>query len=143
MNGSPLVKLQSWLNIRGPVNSASYTLPGYLQAVEPEAGRRALAQFRSGSHWLGVEAGRWIRPRLEREERLCKRCDLAAVDDEAHMIWACPKLIDIRIQHIDLFRDGAPQVERFLQQDASQLAAFLHKCYCKCGDLEDWSAAHP
>ena len=87
--------------------------------------------------------GRWIRPRLEREERLCKRCDLAAVDDEAHMIWACPKLIDIRIQHIDLFRDGAPQVERFLQQDASQLAAFLHKCYCKCGDLEDWSAAHP
>lgn len=143
VNGSPLVKLQSWLNIRGPVNSASYTLPGYLQAVEPEAGRRALAQFRSGSHWLGVEAGRWIRPRLEREERLCKRCDLAAVDDEAHMIWACPKLIDIRIQHIDLFRDGAPQVERFLQQDASQLAAFLHKCYCKCGDLEDWSAAHP
>ena len=65
------------------------------------------------------------------------------MDDEAHMIWACPKLIDIRIQHIDLFRDGAPQVERFLQQDASQLAAFLYKCYCKCGDLEDWSAAHP
>ena len=57
----------------------------YLQAVASKTSRRRLAQFRMGSHMLGVETGRW--QRLPRAERLCQRCSCGAVDDEAHMIW--------------------------------------------------------
>ena len=49
---------------------------------------RRLAQFRMGSHMLGVETGRW--QRLPRAQRLCQRCSCGVVDDEAHMVWECP-----------------------------------------------------
>ena len=127
-----------------PVDPVSYTLPAYLQAgvISSRVRRRRLAQFRTGSHWLGVEAGRWVVPRLPREERLCQRCSMAAVDDERHMLWECPALVDTRIQHIDLFRDGTARVEEFMQQDAAQLASFLQSCYRVCGAVEGWSAAN-
>jgi hypothetical protein len=145
VNECDKVKVQSWLRMRGPVGAVSYTLPAYLQAgvVSSRARRCRLAQFRTGSHWLGVEAGRWVVPRLPREERLCQRCSMAAVDDEAHMLWECPALVDARIQHIDLFSDGAARVEEFMQQDAAQLASFLQTCYRACGAVEGWSAANP
>ena len=91
------------------------------------------------AQWHAIRA---VVPRLPREERQCQRCSLAAVDDEAHMLWECPALHDVRIQHIDLFQNGAARAEEFLQQDAAQLASFMHGCYRVCGAIEGWSAAH-
>jgi hypothetical protein len=67
-------------------------------------GRRRLAQFRMGSHMLGVGTGRW--QRLPRAERICQRCSCGVVDDEAHMVWGCSALIDQRVQHAELFQDS-------------------------------------
>ena len=40
------------------------------------------------------------------------------MDDEAHMIWGCPALIDQRVQHSELFEDSTiTSVSDFLQQD--------------------------
>ena len=56
-----------------------------------------------------------------------------AVDDEAHMIWGCPALIDQRVQHSELFVDSTiTSVSDFLQQDAGQLAPFLRVCHDQC-----------
>ena len=123
VNDSDMRKVQDWLQIRGPLNFDSYSLPSHMQDISSRSSRVRLAQFRTGSHWLGVESGRWIG--LQREQRVCKRCGCGALDDEAHMIWGCSSLIDQRLRHIDLFADGAATVESFLQQDAADLAAFL------------------
>ena len=102
--------------------------------------RRRLAQFRMGSHMLGVETGRW--QRLPRAERLCQRCSCGAVDDEAHMIWGCPALIDQRVQHSELFEDSTiTSVSDFLQQDAGQLAPFLRVCHDHCAELEGYGSS--
>src|SRR6476469_8485328 len=103
VNGSDLRKVREWLEVRGPVNCDNYQMAHYLQAVASKTSRRRLAQFRMGSHMLGVETGRW----LPRAERLCQRCSCSAVDDEAHMIWGCPALIDQRVQHSELFEDSS------------------------------------
>ena len=61
-----------------------------------------------------VHSGRW--QRLPRAERLCQRCSCSAVDEEAHMIWGCPALIDQRVQHSELFEDSTiTSVSDFLQ----------------------------
>ena len=101
VNGSDLREVREWLEIRGPVSCDNYQMAHYLQAVASKTSRRRLAQFRMGSHILGVETGRW--QRLPRAERLCPRCSCSVVDDEAHMIWGCPALIDQRVQHSELF----------------------------------------
>ena len=90
VNGSDLRKVREWLGVRGPLDCDNYQMAHYLQAVASKTSRRRLAQFRMGSHMLGVETGRW--QRLPRAERLCQRCSCNVVDDEAHMIWGCPAL---------------------------------------------------
>lgn len=140
VDASDLVKVQSWRRIVGPLCAEGYTLPVYLQQVVSRVRRRRLAQFRTGSHWLRVEAGRWSQPPLPREERLCQRCSCGVVDDEAHMVWECPALVDTRLHHMDLFRHGASTLSDFLQQDPGCVGSFLQQCYRVCGDLEGWSA---
>ena len=135
VNDSDLRKVREWLGVRGPVNCDNYQMAGYLQAVASKTGRQRIAQFRMGSHMLGVETGRW--QRLPRAERLCQRCSCGVVDDEAHMVWGCSALIDQRVQHSELFEDSnIATVSDFLQQDAGQLAAFLRVCHDHCAELE-------
>ena len=80
--------------------------------------------------------------RLPRAERLCQRCSCSAVDDEAHMIWGCPALIDQRVQHSELFENSTiTSVSDFLQQDAGQLAPFLRVCHDHCAELEGYGSS--
>ena len=141
VNCSDLHKVQQWLRIRGgQLNGDSYQMADYLQAVASRTGRVRLAQMRTGSHWLGVETGRW--QRVERQQRLCKRCGCGDVDDEAHMIWGCPALIDQQVQHSELFEDSTiTSVSDFLQQYAGQLAPFLRVCHDHCAELEGYGSS--
>ena len=67
---------------------------------------------------------------------------VGAVDDEAHMIWGCPALIDQRVQHSELFEDSTiTSVSGFLQQDAGQLAPFLRFCHDHCAELEGYGSS--
>jgi hypothetical protein len=139
VNGSDGRKVREWLDIRGgPVHFGAYEPAVYLQAVASRTNRVRLAQLRSGSHWLGVETGRWAR--LPREQRCCKRCDEAEIDDASHMIWGCPALIDQRLQHMGLFSDCEATVEAFMQHDPADLAVFVRHCADRCAELEGWGS---
>ncbi len=83
-------KVREWLQIRGPVGFGAYEAAGYLQVVASRTTRIRLAQFRTGSHWLGVETGLWAN--LPREQRRCKRCSDGGVDD-AELGFPSPKSI--------------------------------------------------
>lgn len=86
-----------------------------------------MAQLRTGSHWLAVETGRW--QRLEREQRVCPHCDVAAIEDEAHMLFDCPFYAGLRLQYAALFSSGDRNLGSFLSQDPVQVAQFVHKCH--------------
>ena len=64
------------------------------------------------------------RPRVAREQRICQRCLSGEVDDEHHMVFDCPALEEVRVQHAGLFA-GSADLRSFLAQESSQVAAFV------------------
>ena len=49
----------------------------------------ALARLRMSSHTLAIETGRHSKPKIAKENRLCKNCDLNEVEDEQHFLMRC------------------------------------------------------
>jgi hypothetical protein len=97
----------------------------YVLAVRQRARRTALAQLRTGSHWLAEETGRW--ERLPREQRMCPNCQ-EGVEDVEHVLFVCPLYSPLRARFPDLFLQPEPSVHAFLQQDPVLLSAFVADC---------------
>ena len=55
----------------------------------PKHLRKDLAKLRTSSHPLEVEVGRYHRPYVERNKRLCKICNNGEVEDEHHFLTSC------------------------------------------------------
>ena len=86
---SALPEVQLYLGqVADALCTDSYQMASYLKEVTSRAQLRRLAQLRTGSHQLRVETGRWERPRVAREQRICQRCLSGEVDDEHHMVFA-------------------------------------------------------
>ncbi len=107
-------------------------LPVYLHAVPRRRQWRALAQLRTGSHWLAEETGRWQRQR--RDERLCPHCLVAGdrhVQDAAHSILHCPHTDTLRAQYHALFAPAhCVSLHAFFDTtDPIQLASFCRALY--------------
>jgi hypothetical protein len=49
--------------------------------------RKALTRFRSSSHRLEIECGRYTTPTTKIDDRLCKQCKI--VEDECHFLISC------------------------------------------------------
>ena len=49
-----------------------------------------IAKFRMSSHTLAIETGRHAKPKMAKEERKCRYCNLDDVEDEEHFILQCP-----------------------------------------------------
>ena len=50
---------------------------------------KILNKFRLSDHKLMIEEGRKIRPRISRNDRLCKACNI--LEDEIHFLIDCKK----------------------------------------------------
>ena len=64
-----------------------HQLYNQLHMLDKKIHRIALARFMAKSHHLGVETGRWTRPIIPYEQRLCKNCQ--KLDDEYHFLLEC------------------------------------------------------
>ena len=65
----------------------------YLKRVSNPSDRSNLTRFRTSSHKLRVEYGRYTVPKTPITERLCTQCSLNAVEDEGHFLMICPKYV--------------------------------------------------
>ena len=64
--------------------------------------RSTLVRFRLGAHELHVVTGARP-PRIPRQNRLCSKCSMQIVEDEAHLVFECPLYASVRHQYSDLF----------------------------------------
>ena len=110
-----------------------------LQAVGGWRQRQAVAQLRTGSSWLAVETGR-LQGDVEvpRADRVCQRCSSAAIDDADHMVFDCSALESHRWNHPSLFTTrGSRSLSDFMDQDPTEVAAFVSECKKSCLALAD------
>ena len=82
--------------------------------------RIAFTRFRTGSHLLKIETGRWSR--VPRENRLC-HCDKGEVQDEFHIIESCSLLNETRAS----FPEIQFKKEGFFNNESKDVAEFLFK----------------
>ena len=104
----------------GQINTDLQKHPMYENRTIPEFKRIALTRFRTSSHRLRIETGRWSR--IPRERRICN-CGLAEVQDEAHVIEACLHMNELK----HLFPNMNFTIEAFFDNDLEELATFVFK----------------
>ena len=81
--------------------------------------RIAFTRFRTGSHRLRIETGRWSR--TPKEARVC-RCDGLNIQDEQHIIEGCSLLAGLKQSYADV----GFTVENFFNGDCAAIAAFIY-----------------
>ena len=82
----------------------------YIQCQIPRNVRRTMTLFRCGALPLSVETGRYAKPQIPLENRLCTFCDMNVIEDEKHFLIDCPLYSDIRFE---LFQKASEQIDGF------------------------------
>jgi exonuclease III len=129
---------QKWLNDlhQGGTKAAIYReITGgvlesraYLEVVKSKANRRMLASFRTGSHALRVETGRWISE--AHSSRVCPVCTSGSVESEHHFLFECHLYDEIRSRKKFGVLFKVPWCLRTVLQDHSPLVCdFMSLCY--------------
>ena len=129
----------------GDLTPDTYGPAAYLADVRKRHHRQALAQIRTGSHWLTESTGRMRR--IPRDQRTCPTCTTAPppppalsppgpLETTTHATFRCPLYADLRPLWPDLFPTPATpatpppplSLATFLLQPADQLAPFYAAC---------------
>jgi hypothetical protein len=71
-----------------------FILQDYLSLKLPVNITRELTNLRLSSHPLLIEKGRYVIPKIKRENRLCSQCN--QIEDEQHFLIHCTKFVDLR-----------------------------------------------
>ena len=75
--------------------------------------------------------GRWHGvPSVPRADRLCLRCDVGALDDERHLVFACSAFEDLRRTHSQLFGPGVAFDMRQFFAHTDQRAVVMYILGC-------------
>ena len=103
------------LNIHGVYNSKVYI---------DERKRAVFTKFRTSSHSLKIETGRWAR--IKTEDRLCE-CG-QGVQDESHVVFNCERTGAIR-ERFGISEDSYENLSDLMENhDVVQLVDFIDEC---------------
>ena len=116
-------------------------MEGYLLLLPNLKHMSTIARFRMSSHTLAIETGRHAKPKIDKEERKCRYCNLDDVEDEKHFLLKCPLYNEERLS---LFNSVVLDVSAMSQGDVfvyllsskepttvKALGTFLHNAFMK------------
>ena len=63
--------------------------------------RTVITRWRLSNFEFAIETGRYRRPKVDRDKRLCKTC--LEVEDEEHVLFVCPLYNQVRLSHPRIF----------------------------------------
>ena len=72
----------------------NFELESYLNLDIDKKYKLALTRFRTSSHSLMIETGRY--ENTPREQRICQFCNMGKIEDEYHFLLVCPNYPDLR-----------------------------------------------
>ena len=82
----------------------------YLDFIHERKFRIALTRFRTSSHDLAIERGRYLN--LPREERICNNCNSGLIESEFHFVLTCSKLTELRSKFIKRYYYSWPTLQK-------------------------------
>ena len=101
------------------------SLEPYLTSLDKPIFKLMLCRFRTSTHNLKIETGRWNdTPRVE---RLCEMCNLNQVEDEFHFLLVCPFYTCIRSKYIANYFYNPPLHHKFVLLMSSRKVDTLRK----------------
>ena len=89
----------------------NFTLEKYLKISMENKYKYALSRFRTSSHDLLNETGRY--ENIPRDQRLCKSCDMKTIESEYHFLLVCPKFRDLRKKYFKSYYCHWPTIHKF------------------------------
>ncbi len=69
---------------------SNFVIENYLLMERNFTRRQNMSKLRISAHRLNIETGRYVRPPLPPEERLCLCCNTNSVENEMHFVLDCP-----------------------------------------------------
>ena len=66
--------------------------------------RTVITRWRLSNYDLAIETGRYERPMIERDQRICRTCLVR--EDEEHVFFSCPLYANIRREHPNIFNES-------------------------------------
>ena len=106
----------------------------YLNVLNIRKFRYIYASFRTSSHDLEIERGRYSN--IERNQRICRLCDENVVEDEYHFLLCCTLYNDLRGTYIPCKYFNNPTQHKFVILMATQnetliksVATYLHYAF--------------
>ena len=67
--------------------------------------RTVITRWRLSNFDLAIETGRYERPMIERDQRICRTCLVR--EDEEHVFFSCPLYANIRTEHPKIFNESS------------------------------------
>lgn len=89
----------------------SHCFEEYLDYVKEPKFRISLTQFRTSSHDLAIEHGRYSN--VPRNERICTQCNSHMIENEFHRLLICSKFADLRSKYIKRYYYTWPTLQKF------------------------------
>ena len=90
-------KLRTYVQIK-----TNFGFEKYLDLLKDSKKRRCITKFKICSHKLGGESGRYVRPLIPLNERICNRCDKQEINNEIHFFNNCTQVLEPRKTLFDL-----------------------------------------
>ena len=119
----------------------------FLNEVKNYDVKRNFFKFRTSNHSLFIETGRYCRPILPREKRICKFCKNDEIEDELHLLLKCSLYADLR----EIFFQKIARILDFNPDDQSNtlnmmfistngiskihISNYIHKCLSRRKDI--------
>ena len=91
--------------------------------------RKVITRWRLSSHKLRIETGRYARPYIDRERRVCILCNI--VEDEEHVIFVCPLYSAVRLKHRQVL-----SVNNTIKSILNPTREFIINIACLLHDIE-------
>lgn len=127
-----ITRSTSRLNVLNRIKTNPCRISQYLTLNLSPCYHKILSRLRLSSHSLGIETGRWHKPIIPKENRICSFCDLGEIDDEIHFLFKCSneKLCTLRRCYIRTFSDSVEEnlVAILCSNDVSTLRKLAIYC---------------
>ncbi len=94
---------------------SEYIIEPYLRYNTCRDLRINFTKVRLSSHRFMVERGRWLKPKVQYEDRLCTLCNEHDIQDEYHIMMKCAYFTAIRTKYIKKYYYVRPSMYKYLQ----------------------------